>query len=222
MKIDLRNVEDLYRRLRSGKASRVRFRLDHTQQDVAYGLYAAFKAEVETRGEKFVEDKDTLDHIWEAAGWLTDPDGKFGLMLCGMFGNGKTTLARAIASLVQFISECENGYGERKVMRFYTAKEICRRCKMMESKPDAYREPFLTEMAIIDELGEEPNEVLIYGMPETPIADLLGERYARQRLTIVTTNLDADQLKEKYRGRMYDRFREMFKTIVFENESYRK
>ena len=44
-------------------------------------------------------------------------------------------------------------------------------------------------LMIIDELGEEPPEVVVYGRVLTPVRDLLEERYRRQQITIVATNL---------------------------------
>lgn len=62
---------------------------------------------------------------------------------------------------------------------------------------------------------------MVYGMPHTPLVDIISERYAAQRMTIITTNLEVDKLEEKYGKRIYDRFREMLTSIVFENDSYR-
>lgn len=58
-------------------------------------------------------------------------------------------------------------------------------------------------------------------MLHTPIVDLISERYAKQHLTVFTTNLESHQLKDKYGERITDRFREMVTSIIFENDSYR-
>lgn len=182
------------------------------------------EAEVEFRGGQLCLDEDTRSHIRAAARWLINPNAKPGLMLCGLCGNGKTTLANAIAWLIGYVTEREFGYSGRKVMRLRTAKEICRICAASEKfkqQYEEYHDIFSEEMMIIDDLGEEPREVMVYGMLHTPIIDLLSERYAKQRMTIVTTNLEVDQLKEKYGDRIYDRFSEMLQSIVFTNDSYR-
>lgn len=146
------------------------------------------------------------------------------LMLCGLYGNGKTTLAKALAWLIGYITEREYGYSRRANVRFYTAKDICRLCAASEKfkeQYDQYDDIFREPMIIIDELGEEPREVMVYGMIHTPLIDLIGERYAQQRMTIITTNLDVDELKAKYGERIYDRFTEMITSVIFENDSYR-
>ena len=222
--IDFQNVEGLSRVLRRERASRERFSLEIPERDCANGIYAAMKATVEERGGVFRMDDDTRAHIIEAAKWLINPNGTPSLMLCGLYGNGKTTLAKALAWLIGFITERELGYSNRKNMPLYTAKDICRLCAASEKfkeQYDAYDRLFSMPMLIIDDLGEEPKEVMVYGMIHTPIIDLISERYARQLMTVITTNLETDDLKEKYGPRIYDRLEEMLTSIVFENDSYR-
>ena len=182
------------------------------------------KAEVQSRGMSFGFDADTRAHILTAAKWLTNPNSTPGLWLCGLCGNGKTSLAKAIAWLIGFLSEREFGYSKRKVMPLYTAKNICRLCAASEKFKEQYNEYarlFTEPMMIIDDLGEEPTEVMVYGMLHTPLIDLISERYAAQRMTIITTNLQTDEIKDKYGIRIYDRLNEMVTSIIFENDSYR-
>lgn len=222
--INFQNVEGLSQALKNERALRGRFSLEISEKDCANGIYAAMKAQVEERGREFSLDDDTRSHILDAARWLINPDATPGLMLCGLYGNGKTTLAKAIAQLIGFITEYENGFSNRKTMRLYTAKTICRLCaagEKFKEQYDTYESLFTEPMIIIDDLGEEPREVMVYGMIHTPLIDLISERYANQRMTIVTTNLEVDDLKEKYGPRIYDRLQEMLTPIVFENDSYR-
>lgn len=181
-------------------------------------------AEVEGRGGSLSFDADTKAHILSAARWLTDPGAKPSLVLCGLCGNGKTTLARAMATLISHVSIREYGYSKRMAMRIFTAKEICRLCAAAErfrDSHDEYGRLFTEPMIIIDDLGEEPREVIVYGMPQTPVIDLLSHRYAAQLTTVITTNLNTDEIQSKYGPRIYDRFREMAELVVFKNDSYR-
>lgn len=211
--------------LKREKGLRERFSLEIPERDAANGIYAAMKAEVESRGGEFEFDEDTRAHILAAAQWLINPRGSMGLMFCGLYGNGKTTLAKAVGQLIAHVTEHERGYSGRREMKFTTAKDVCDLCAASErfqEERTAYKRLFTEPMLIIDDLGEEPREVMVYGMIHTPMVDLIAARYAAQRMTIITTNLEVDDLREKYGPRIYDRFREMLTPIVFRNESYRK
>lgn len=217
-------MAELSQALRAERVSRERLSLEISEKDAANAIYAAFKAEVEYRGGIFNADDDTKAHILAAAKWLINPQGTPGLMLCGLCGNGKTTLAKAIARLIAFLTERENGYSYRKVMKFYTAKSICKLCAASEKfreQYEAYESLFAEPMLIIDDLGEEPAKVLVYGMVHTPIIDLISSRYEAQKMTVITTNLNVDEIKEKYGVRIYDRLSEMVTSIIFENDTYR-
>lgn len=222
--INFRDVEGLSRLLQAEKVSRERFSLEISERDCANAIMSAMKAEVEYRGGVFKCDEDTRAHILTAAQWLVNPESTPGLLLCGLCGNGKTTLAKAIAWLIGYLTEREEGYSKRKRMLLYTAKNICRLCAASEKfkeQYDEYGRLFTEPMMIIDDLGGEPKEVMVYGMIHTPIIDIISERYAAQRMTIITTNLEVDALKEKYGDRIIDRFREMLTSIIFTNDSYR-
>ena len=74
----------------------------------------------------------------------------------------------------------------------------------------------------IDDLGNEPVEILDYGNPIHPIIRLIEYRYINQSFTFITTNLTAKEIRTKYGDRIADRFNEMLHVIIFEDGSYRK
>ena len=75
---------------------------------------------------------------------------------------------------------------------------------------------------IIDDLGCEPVEVKNFGTSVTPITDIIYERYAAMKPTIITTNLDTRQIRTEYNERVADRLNEICRVIGYKNESYRK
>lgn len=138
----------------------------------------------------------------------------------GDVGNGKTALMKAIINLVSFVTEEVDGYSARKEIRFITAKEISRLMTTEEGRNE-YNKMVSTPMLAIDELGEEPAEVMVYGMIYQPLKELLLERYGKQLFTMITSNLTVVKIKERYTHRVTDRFREMMEVINFTNNSYR-
>lgn len=167
-------------------------------------------------------DDDTRRHIMQAARWLIDPKGKCGLLLMGLCGNGKTTLMRSIARLIEYLTEQTLGYSRRSSVRIVSAKQIARAATGDNAAKADYRSLFSEPMLAIDDLGTEPAEVISFGMVHTPLTDLLGERYDRQLLTMVTTNLTSPSLEKVYGCRILDRLREMMEVIPFNNPSYRR
>lgn len=193
---------------------------------LAWTLYGYYHNEVTRRGEAPEINEEQRSCIREAAAWLGDPTGKPGLLLQGLYGNGKTTLMKAIVALINDLYDSCLA-DERYSVKTIDAKEIAR---IGLSNTDRQREEFKRlcwePLLAIDDLGEEPAEIISYGMIYTPVKDLLLERYKRQAFTIVTTNLvntsEKKELTEHYGERVVDRFREMMKIIVFKNPSYRK
>ena len=222
--IDLNNVEALTQCLSRQKVLRPRFSLEIPERDACNALYAALKVEVESRGRDFQLTQETLTTLQDAARWLIDPKGSPWLMFMGLVGNGKTSLAKAIGNLIHFLSEREYGPTHCKKVRFIKAKTVCQLCGERDGNKEArddYGSLFTEELLIIDDLGEEPNEVMVFGNVYTPVKDLLSERYDSRMFTIITTNLDADRLCDRYGPRIYDRMKEVYTSIAFLHESYR-
>jgi DNA replication protein DnaC len=224
-KIDTQNVGELIQQLGARKITPTRFSIDLPQDQLANALYAAYVAEVNLRHRKMVLDEETKEHIKVAAQWLGDSNGKFGFMMTGLYGNGKTTLLMAMCNLINFLydSACSN---DRRSIRVLKAKDIARMA-IDKNTRESYEKLYFEEMLAIDEIGEEPAEIISFGMVYTPIRDLLEERYARQKMTIITTNLVQSkekqifQIRDHYGERVVDRFREMMKILPFHNASYR-
>lgn len=193
---------------------------------LGWTLYAHYHTQVTQRGGEPDINEEQRKCIREAAKWLADPFEKPGLLLQGLYGNGKTTLMKAIISMVNDLYDSPR-YDERVSIKQIEAKDIAKigirnTDQAQKEFKDLCSEPILA----IDDLGEEPAEIISYGMIHTPVKDLLLERYKRQAMTIVTTNLinteEKPELTNHYGARVVDRFREMMKIIVFKNPSYRK
>lgn len=192
-------------------------------EDMANVIGAAYDAEVRGRGLRTEFDEATRSHILEAARWLCDPDGRPGLLLTGSYGNGKSTLMSAICTAVNFLFDHASS-DRRHTIRTVEAAHIAR-LGCNEAREQWFRDLCNEEMLAVEELGEEPAEIIRYGMPYRPVRDFILERYKRQKLTVYCTNLiETDTVKhitEHYGPRVADRMREMMHVIPFLNESYR-
>ena len=79
---------------------------------------------------------------------------------------------------------------------------------------ELFRVPFL----VIDDLGVQKNTEWVLEI----LYNLVDARYSEQRLTFVTTNQTADQIKDLAGGRIYSRFVEMCHLIHIQGPDYRE
>ena len=187
--------------------------------DAKVYLLAAYQAEVERRHKVFERNEHFDAQLNLIANYLTGGSKKFGLMFCGLCGNGKTTWAKALqllASGLNLKNPINNLY---YVFPLWNAKDLAMRSK---GNYNDWRTVMRYQLMIVDDLGTEPREVMEFGNVYTPLIDLITTRYEEQLYTIFTTNLTPAQLEEKYGKRIVDRLNEMVEKVVFENESFRK
>ena len=210
------NVEALKRQLLQGRITKESFKLPFEESQVIDMLTASYMAEVEYRHRKYIEDPELIDRITTAARWLINQK-RFGILLCGVPGNGKTTLMLAIRSLINFL-DITDSYNEKMSVYRIDAREIARLSNEDFAKFEKIRSK---KMLAIDDMGLEPAEVMDYGNILNPVVDLLSYRYDEQLFTIVTTNLKPNEIRQKYGDRIADRFNEMMERIIFYNGSYR-
>ena len=180
---------------------------------------AAYQAEVERRHRVFERNEHFDTQLNLIANYLTGGSKKFGLMFCGLCGNGKTTWAKALQLLdsgLNLKNPINNLY---YVFPLCNAKDLAMRSK---GNYNDWRNVMRYQLMIVDDLGTEPREVMEFGNVYTPLIDLITTRYEEQLYIIFTTNLTPAQLEEKYGKRIVDRLNEMVEKVVFENESYRR
>ena len=210
------NVEQLKILLQQRRIFQPRFRLPLDLDDAVELLYAAVVNEVAYRGNTFVPSQPINECIQQAAAWCID-NRKMGLMLCGLPGNGKTTVMNAICQVFKLF-DFKDVHGETVYIRSVSAVEVA---QMAKSNYKAFKNLCNNPFLAIDDFGEEPVEVLEYGNVLSPITDMLSIRYSEQFLTILTTNTAANKIRERYGARIADRFNEMMRVIIFTNPSYR-
>lgn len=209
-----------------------RFRLPYTKEQVYSMLLAGCKAEVKMREREFYPTQSFCRNVDQVAECLTSDCSKFGLFLCGYAGTGKTTIIKAMQSLIEYMRYDEPSGKSSKHFEtgfsFVTAKNLLRLSKQfnnptkdnVEDVAD-YRRILRREILAIDDMGEEAAESMSYGEIITTVSDVISYRYEHRLFTAITSNLQPSEVEARYGGRISDRFREMMQIITFNEQSFR-
>lgn len=205
-------------KLLRGKTTRQHFKLPMTEEQATDLLTASYMAEVEYRRRKYESNAETENNISRLARALTSDNSKFGIMFCGVCGNGKTTLLYALQTAILEIDKYGGFEDKGTGISIVDAKEVAQYARDYKSFRELRNRPMLA----IEDMGREPTEMLDYGNVLNPIIDLIEYRYNNQLFTAITTNLTSEQISTKYGRRIADRFNEMLEVIIFKNPSYRK
>lgn len=161
-----------------------------------------------------ITDAEMAKNIAAVAGWMTGSRLTTSLLLQGTPGSGKTSLMNALYSLYHY-------YYSNSTYRC-TAKMINDNYQSKLDKERSFYDEFKkADYLFVDDLGTEPDKFKDYGVDYTPIPELLYERYERQRVTVISTNLPDSKLMARYGRRIMDRFEEMCQRILFLAPTYR-
>ena len=134
-----------------------------------------FKDEIVNRSQKFADTCDLDEQLTQIARCLTGTSGKFGMIFCGGVGNGKSTMMKAIQTLLNYmrIPYYNTVYG----LRIKDAKSIN---EMNLHNYNAFLDVSRCPLLGIDDLGTEPLVIMDYGNEKTPIVDLLSNHCHHQ------------------------------------------
>lgn len=142
------------------------------------------------------------------------PNIVHGLLLIGPCGSGKTHIAAAIANEI-----LNKGYS----VKFITALEIFEQTRSSYGisgvSEASIINPIKTcKLLIIDDIGvSSPTE-----WNKSLLQSIIDYRMNYENPTVLTTNLNMSELKERLDPRTYDRLSEGFRTFSVIAESFRK
>ncbi len=204
--------------LRRRKTMKDRFKIPYSFEMTKSILYSAIAVEVELRNRILRVSPDVDEQVSRVSKWLIGYDFHPSIMLCGCYGNGKSTMLNAVINTIQQLNNWMRLGQERYSIRLEDVKSLL---YLHQTDIKKYLELKYIDILGIDDLGKETTETLEYGNVFTPIVDLLEDRYEHQNTTIITTNLTPHQIREKYGDRIADRFNEIMSVVVFRNNSYR-
>ena len=191
------------------RTTRTGFKINLSSEDMRLMLTAAYHVEVASRNMTYQKNEETTAVIAKMANSLTSASHKTGIVLCGFCGNGKTTLVRALQNVLIYLKRrniCDYG------MPIIDAREVANKMKECKEYP----------LLAIEDMGKEPATKLDYGNVINPVIEVLEHRYTEQLFTVISTNLTAKEIREKYGERIADRLNEMMNVIIFKNKSFRR
>lgn len=194
-------MEDLNGILREMKAHGMRV----PEERVHISIYEA-KAVLRNAMRFFIaregREMQWLPEYENVAEWLSDNKGR-GLFLFGNCGRGKTLLSRYVipAILLKY---------QRRVVSYFDAQELNERID----------EALTKKIVSVDDIGTE--EVLVsYGNRRLAFLELADAVEKNGKLLIVTSNLNHEQLINKYGDRTLERVLATTKRVLFTGKSMR-
>ena len=156
-------------RLSRPRTTKERFRLPFDEDTAAKLLESAVEGEVCRFGGTFLCPDAVEAQVRSLAASLTS-GRRYGVMLCGLCGNGKTTMMRAFQSLLNVVRIPDSFHRNVYGMPIVNAVHIAHLCR---SNYDDFLHLCDHEMLGIDDMGTEPLEVQEFGNMHRPLTDLL-------------------------------------------------
>lgn len=151
--------------------------------------------------DKTITEYKHLDEYNHVISWLSDTKGK-GLFLIGNCGRGKSVILTGVLPLI-FNAKIGKMLKPIAARKLHTVKE------------------FVSPYIVIDDIGTE-EIVNDYGTKIDAVENAIFEAEDDLKLLLLTSNLDAAAIKQRYGERIYDRIKRLCLVVFFRGESLRK
>lgn len=196
-----------------------------TEEQLFNRLGWQYKADVEKKGCEFVKTENLRSQLRSIAR-LMYGNRRWGLLIRGPFGNGKTTAVEAIKHVINRMTS-DHFFGEGDIyewewMRNVSAREMVSMF-IHDRDEGGFTDIKRRRWLAIDDVGNDPAEITVYGTKFYPFLELIDYRYEHRLPTVISTNLKKEEIIRHYEdGRLADRINEMFNAITFRDKSFRK
>ena len=151
--------------------------------------------------DRTITEYKHLPEYDDVVSWLADTKGK-GLFLIGNCGRGKSVILTGVLPL---IFNAKKG----KILKPIASRKL--------HQVTEYKSPFI----VIDDIGTE-EIVNDYGTKIDAVENAIFEAEDDLKMLLLTSNLDAKSIKERYGERIYDRIKRLCKVVFMRGESLRK
>lgn len=177
------------------KAPRPRIRIDHAEE-LFYGVYERILARY---GETF-EKRDVYSEVID---WLSDNKGQ-GLLLMGKPGNGKSVIAMSVIPILIYMTT-------EKVVGCYHVRELKDQWTDIKGK----------SIIVVDDVGTE-EVVNEFGTKHDYFIELMQMAEAQNKLLVITTNCNGEELRLRYDDRTYSRLCGICRPVGFNGADFRQ
>lgn len=162
------------------------------------------KEKIETIGKILLENFVMLDEYKQISDFFQNGTNGRSLALIGGCGTGKTFFLTKIMPVLLKLER-------NKQCTIIKATELA------DNLHGYMRQNYL----VVDDIGTE-EEANNFGNKKHQFAEWVNSVEYRDCFTAISTNLNGEQIKQKYDKRTYDRIKGNFKVILFKNQSFRK
>ena len=190
-----------------------------------------YKKIVESEGLAFRKTENIRCQIRKIVEKMTAEDNRWCLLINGHIGNGKSTMSKALLSVMnELIDNHTFNSGDIMDWHYMARLSAMELVEVFLDDRDKYRKYRSQNWLIVDDVGSEPPFVNLYGTRFRPMTDLLFYRYENRLPTVFVSNykVEGDGTTEN-KGlfdiyddpRFKDRFRQMFNVVTFKDKSFR-
>lgn len=165
------------------------------------------------------QNKKVLNAIYDYTNGSGILNPRKGVLLFGDIGTGKSTMLKILAEFQRLYGEGFLIVNTSKLAAEYTTDGMEALNESTWNKSFRGTNPVTRGF---DELGRELIPAKYYGSELNIMQHILQIRYDLKAKTHATTNLNIEELEQKYGSHIYDRMLETFNFIEMKGESFRK